>query len=62
MKLLSAAEAAARLGVTSRRVLALIELRRLPAEKIGRDWVIREADVDAFAPRPSGRPKKEPSR
>src|SRR5262245_13959389 len=44
-KLITTNEAAERLGVTVQRVHALIRGRRLPAEMLGRDYVIREEDV-----------------
>ena len=40
-------EAALRLGVTRRRVQALITAGRLRAVKVGRDWQIRPADLRA---------------
>lgn len=56
-------EAAARLGISSRRVRALIDAGRLPAEKIGRDWLIKVSDLALLAERkagyPKGRPRKE---
>lgn len=56
MKLLSATEAAERLGVTANRVRALIVAGRLPAQKIGRDYVIQEKDLALVADRKPGRP------
>jgi hypothetical protein len=32
---------------------------RLPAEKVGRDWLIKEGDLDKFIPLPRGRPSKK---
>ncbi len=49
-------EAAERLGVTPRRVLALIHAGRLPAKQYGRDWIIREIDLEKVAERKPGRP------
>ena len=60
--LLSTAEAASRLGVTTRRVQALIEGRRLPALKVGGRFVIRQADVEAYQPLPPHRPRKTAER
>jgi len=56
--LLTVPQAAARLGVNRTRVWRLVRDGRLPAEKRGRDWLIRESDLDAFAaePRKPGRP------
>jgi excisionase family DNA binding protein len=60
MNSLSIKEAAGRLGVTTVRVLQLIQEGSLPAKKIGRDWFIEEKDVEAAQNRPKrGRPKKE---
>lgn len=58
MKLLSTAEAATRLAISERRVRGLITSERLPAEKIGRDYVIREVDLKLVAVRKPGRPRK----
>lgn len=61
MKLLTTKEAAARLNITSRRVVALIQAKTLPAEKIGRDYLIKEKDLDLVANRKAGRPRKKQS-
>ncbi|MBA3438365.1 MAG: helix-turn-helix domain-containing protein [Pyrinomonadaceae bacterium] len=58
MALLSTAEVAERLGVTVGRVQHLIWAGRLPAQKIGRDYVIQEEDLKLVADRPTGRPSK----
>jgi excisionase family DNA binding protein len=42
------------LGVTSQRILALIRAGRLPARKIGRDWLIAKGDLDGFKKRSQG--------
>ena len=55
MKLLTTSEAARRLGVSVTRVQALISERRLPAQKIGRDFMIQEIDLGLVASRPAGR-------
>lgn len=52
-------EAARRLGVGPRRLRYLIAGGRLKAQKIGRDWLVEEASVDAFVrlksgPKPKG--------
>lgn len=47
------------LGVTTVRVIQLIQEGSLPAQKIGRDWFIKEKDVEAVRTRPGrGRPPK----
>ena len=58
MKLLTTPEAAERLGITLARVQQLIWKGRLPAQKIGRDYVINEDDLKLVAERKPGRPKK----
>jgi excisionase family DNA binding protein len=42
------------LGVTPQRVLALIRNGRLPAIKVGRDWLIAMRDLEKFERRPQG--------
>lgn len=52
-------EAAKRLGVSARRVAAMIEQGILKADKIGKTWVIDEAEVARASKleRPPGRPR-----
>lgn len=45
---LSTAEAADRLGITSRTLYRLIDAGKLPAYRIGRVIRLQEAEVDAF--------------
>ncbi len=59
--LLTVAEAAVRLGYTPRAVQLLCKAGRLPAQKIGRDWLIDPRAVDAFTRRRVGRPRKAQS-
>jgi excisionase family DNA binding protein len=56
MNLLTTTEVATSLGVTPRRVLALIQSGRLRAQKAGRDWLIKSADLDKVRERKAGRP------
>ena len=56
--MLTTAEAAEELGITVRRVRALITAERLKATKFGRDWAIRPVDLNAVRDRPPGRPRK----
>lgn len=58
MALITTAQAAAYLGVTVRRVQALIKARRLPAEKVGRDWLIDEMRLNEVGDRKPGRRKQ----
>ena len=60
-KPISTAQAALKLGVSTRRVIALIHSGRLRATKFGRDWMIRTADLEKIwdgRDRTSGRPSK----
>ncbi|HJR07611.1 MAG TPA: helix-turn-helix domain-containing protein [Pyrinomonadaceae bacterium] len=57
-KLLSVKQAAAALGVNRQRVQQLIESKRLPAEKVGAFYVIREKDLELVRERRAGRPSK----
>ncbi|THJ68488.1 helix-turn-helix domain-containing protein [Arthrobacter echini] len=53
---LSVNETSARLGITSVRVRQLISAGTLPAVKVGRQYILQEADVERFSPRRRGRP------
>lgn len=52
---LTVADAAARLGVSPRRVRALVEAGRLPARRVGTAWVTTPGAVDAYARTAPGR-------
>jgi excisionase family DNA binding protein len=56
MNLLTTKEAAKRLGVTPERVCAMIIAGRLPAERFGRAYIIKEGDLKLVANRKAGRP------
>lgn len=58
MNLLSAKQAAEKLGVDSSRVRQFILEGRLPAQKVGNSYAINEADLALVADRKTGRPKK----
>lgn len=58
MGLISTSEAAERLGVHITRVQVLIREGRLPAQKIGRTYVIDEDDLRLVEDRKVGRPPK----
>lgn len=58
MNLLTTSEVAERLGVTVKRVQAMIRDERLPAEKRGRDYFVREVDLKLVEDRRPGRPRK----
>lgn len=56
---LTTAQAAERLGVTRQRVHQLIQEKRLPAEKFGPLYKIREEDLELVKDRKrTGRPRK----
>jgi excisionase family DNA binding protein len=58
VELLTTSQAAKKLKVTPRRVIALIEAGRLPASKLGRDYLIQAADLARVQHRRPGRPRK----
>ena len=53
---LTTKQAAKELGISPRRVRALITAGRLKARKIGRDYLIDSRHLAAFKPLPPGRP------
>jgi len=54
-------EAAKRLGVSGRRVAAMISNDIIKAVKVGKTWIIDEAEVERVRKlnRPTGRPKRK---
>ena len=58
MKLLTTIEAATRLGLSKPRITALIRAGRLPAERFGNAYMIKESDLKLVEDRKPGRPKK----
>jgi len=59
MNLLTTKATAEKLGVSVRRVQAMITDGSLPAFKLGRDYVINESDLTLVQDRKPGRPPKE---
>jgi excisionase family DNA binding protein len=57
--LISTKEAAEKLGVSLRRVQALVTSGRLPAQKIGNSYVVRKEDLELVRERKAGRPKNK---
>lgn len=57
---ISTKEAANRLGISSSRILKLIKAQRLPAKKVGRDWLIDPDDLATIAIRKIGYPEGKP--
>lgn len=58
---LTTQEAADKLGVSVRRVVALINSGDLPSTRIGRSHVIKETDLKLVKDRKPGRPTKPKS-
>ncbi len=58
MEMLTTKQVAERLEVSVRRVHQFIEEGRLPAEKMGRDYIIKESDLKLLDDRQTGRPPK----
>jgi excisionase family DNA binding protein len=61
MELVGVTVAAEELDLSPNRVRQLIKMGRLPAQRIGREYAITRADLEAFKliDRPVGRPPKE---
>jgi excisionase family DNA binding protein len=62
MKWLTTREAAEKLGISVRRVQAMVTQGRLPAEKFGRDYKIKETDLSHIKDRKTGRPPRAESK
>lgn len=60
-RLITTQQAAEELGVTSVRVRAMIRAGQIPAERIGRDYLIKESDLNLVRNRKPGRPRKDPA-
>ena len=58
IKFLSCKEAGKILGIDDSRVRVLIRQGRIPAQMIGRTWVINPTDLKLVKDRKPGRPKK----
>lgn len=59
MDLMTVKDVSERLGITVGRVHQLIAAGRLPATKLGFQYVIRKADLKLIENRKPGRPVKE---
>lgn len=57
--MLTTKQVATELGISARRVLALIHAGRLKAVKVGRDWLINEHDLRPVRERRPGPLRKE---
>lgn len=60
--MMTTAQAAAELGISARRVQALIAAGRLAAVKAGRDWLIDPRALASVRNRPNGRPPGKKTR
>lgn len=60
--MLTTAQAAEKLGISSRRVLELIKGGRLPAQPFGRTYMIQEKDLALVKNRKPGRPRATASK
>ena len=58
-KLLSTVEAAKKMGLHRVRIHQLIKEGVLPAEKYGRDYMIKELDLEILKDRPETRGRKK---
>jgi excisionase family DNA binding protein len=59
-ELLNTEEVAKRLNITRQHASALIREGKLPATKVGRDWIVNSNDLPIAESRPGrGRPKKK---
>lgn len=56
--MITTAQTAESLQVSRSRILKLIAAGRLPAVKLGRDWLIRPEDLELVRVRKPGRPAK----
>ena len=64
MALIGTAEVATRLGLTTGRVRTMIGKGIIKADKVGRDWLVDEAEVVRLksSPRKRGRPRTKTKR
>jgi excisionase family DNA binding protein len=53
------ADAAKELGVTASRIRKMIDAGRLKGRKVGRDWLIKESDLEKARDRSPGRPREK---
>jgi excisionase family DNA binding protein len=58
MTLLTTEQVAEKLGVSRRRVLAMIASVRLPAQRYGHQWLIDSRSLELVRDRKAGRPRK----
>lgn len=60
MKELTTKEVAEKLNISRRQVQTLIQQEKLPATKKGRDWFVKEQDLELVKERKkTGRPPKD---
>jgi len=59
MNRLTISEVAKLKGVSRQRIFALIKSGRIPAEKVGVQWLIREREARLWQPQAAGRPRRD---
>lgn len=57
--LITTTEAAEKLGLTVRAIQKMIEVGRLPAQKVGRDYLIAPDALESIPKQAPGRPPKQ---
>jgi excisionase family DNA binding protein len=57
-RLMSIPEAAERLGLSVAMVRRYCSIGKIPAQKVGRDWAVRQRDVERFASSPRSRGRR----
>lgn len=60
IKKMTTSEAAKLLGISGTRIRQLIEAGVIPAERVGKIYVLKDRDVKAAKGRKPGRPRKNP--
>jgi excisionase family DNA binding protein len=60
--MLTTKQAALELGISLRQLQTLIQRKQLPAEKFGRDYIIKLSDLALVRVRKKGRPTKNSQR
>jgi excisionase family DNA binding protein len=58
--LLTVSQVAERLGLSRQRIYVLVNTQRIAAERFGKTWLIDDAELKRFKPKPIGYPKGRP--
>ncbi len=56
--LLTVTQAAAATGIKYHTILRQIRLGKIPSEKLGNNYLVKQSDVESNTPNAPGRPKK----